>query len=66
MAKSYALFLSKESVSLVGQSNNTPATILCDTGVTQTLLLENVLPFSEKSFTGIPCLSKELDWEQCN
>jgi len=36
----------------LGQPDDTPITILRDTGATQRLLLENVLPFSEKSFTG--------------
>jgi len=35
-----------------GSAKYTPITILHDTGATQTLLLENVLPFLEKSFTG--------------
>jgi len=55
VAKSYAPFLSTRSVSLVGQPDDTPITILQDTGATQTLLLENMLLFSEKSFTGDSC-----------
>jgi len=52
MWQSRTLSLSTGSVSLTHQLNDTPITILQDTGATQTLLLENVLPFSEKSFTG--------------
>ena len=45
VANLYAPFLSHGSVSLVGQSAKIPLKMLRDTGTTQTLILDSVLPF---------------------
>ena len=49
VTRSCAPFISEGSVCLAGQSIKTPVKILRDTGATQTLILENVLPFSSVS-----------------
>ena len=53
----FAPFLIKGSVSLSGQdTDQVPITILRDTGASQSLMLFDVLPFSEKSFCGSDAL----------
>ena len=50
-------FLTKGSVSLTDQDGDqVPITILRDTGASQSLMLNTVLPFSEKSFCGSDAL----------
>ena len=49
----YKPYLSQGSVSIDDNlTNSSPITILRDTGASQTLLLEGVLPLSDKTFTG--------------
>ena len=48
----YAPFISDGSVSLVGEDREIPVKILRDTGVSQSLILTDALPFSHKSFSG--------------
>ena len=55
--------MSQGTVSLVCQFNDTPIIILRDTSATQTLLLENVLRFSEKQFTGDSVLIQGIGLE---
>ena len=55
--------MSQGTVSLVCQFNDTPIIILHDTSATQTLLLENVLRFSEKQFTGDSVLIQGIGLE---
>ena len=50
--RSFAPFISEGSVCLVGQSIKTPIKILRDTGASQSLIRESVLPFSSSSFNG--------------
>jgi len=52
MARSFVPFISEGSVYLVGKSTKTPVKILRDTGTSQSLILERVLPFSSKLFSG--------------
>ena len=52
VARSYAPFVSKGLVSLVDQQVKSPVLILRDTGATQSLILEGVLPFSTSSSNG--------------
>ena len=55
--ESFGPFLLDGSVSLSGQDNDqVPIKILRDTGASQSLMLRDVLPFSEKSFIGADCL----------
>ena len=61
VANLYAPFLSHGSVSLVGQSAKIPIKMLCDTGATQTLILDSVLPFSNESFTGSSVLLQGIE-----
>ena len=51
--ENYKPFISEGVVSLVGDENSSQKVkILRDTGATQSLLLDNVLPLTENSFTG--------------
>ena len=51
--ENYKPFISEGVVSLVGDENSSQKVkILRDTGATQSLMLESVLPLTEKSFTG--------------
>ena len=51
--ENYKPFISKGVVSLVGDENSSQKVkILRDTGATQSLMLDSVLPLTEKSFTG--------------
>ncbi|KAK0151874.1 Retrovirus-related Pol polyprotein from transposon 17.6 [Merluccius polli] len=53
VADSYRPFILKGLVSLTGkEEDQVPIIILRDTGATQSLLLDNVLPFSDKSSCG--------------
>lgn len=55
--ENFGPFLLDGFVSLSGQDNDqVPITILRDTGASQSLILRDVLPFSEKSFLGADCL----------
>merc|ERR1712121_212181 len=48
----YKPFMSQGFVSINDSSTDIPIQILRDTGASQTILLEGVLPLSEKTFTG--------------
>ena len=51
--ENYKPFISEGVVSLVGDENSSQKVkILRDTGATQSLMLDSVLPFTENSFTG--------------
>ena len=51
--ENYKLFISEGIVSLVGdESSSQKVKILRDTGATQSLMLDSVLPLTENSFTG--------------
>ena len=51
--ENYKPFISEGVVSLVGDENSSQkVTILRDTGATQSLMLDSVLPLTENSFTG--------------
>ena len=51
--ENYKPFISKRVVSLVGdESSSQRVKILRDTGATQSLMLDSVLPLTENSFTG--------------
>ena len=51
--KNYKPFISEGVVSVVGDENNSQKVkILRDTGATQSLMLDSVLPLTENSFTG--------------
>ena len=51
--ENYKAFISEEVVSLVGDENSSQKVkILRDTGATQSLMLDSVLPLTENSFTG--------------
>ena len=52
----YTPFISCGSVSLVGSQVESPITNLLDTGATQSLILEGVLPFSSQSDTALTVL----------
>ena len=45
-------FVTQGSVSLVGEADGVPITILRDTGAKQTIIREGVLPFSADSYSG--------------
>ena len=61
VANLYAPFLLHGSVSLVGQLAKIPIKMLRDTGATQTLILDSVLPFSNESFTGNSVLLQGIE-----
>ena len=61
VANLYAPFLLHGSVSLVGQSAKIPIKMLHDTGATQMLILDSVLPFSNESFTGNSVLLQGIE-----
>ena len=61
VANLYAPFLSHGSVSLVGQSAKLSIKMLRDTGATQTLILDSILPFSNESFTGKSVLLQGIE-----
>ena len=51
--ENYKPFISEGVVSLIGvESSSQKVKILRDTGATQSLMLDGVLPFTENSFTG--------------
>ena len=55
--QNYKQFISEGVVSLVGDENNSQKIkILRDTGATQSLMLDSVLPLTENSFTGASVL----------
>ena len=55
--ENYKLFISEGVVSLVGDENSSQnVKILRDTGATQSLMLDSVLPLTENSFTGADVL----------
>ena len=58
----YEPFTSECTVSLCGTSSQpTPSAILRDTGASQSLMLADVLPFSEKTYSGISLLIQGVD-----
>jgi len=59
--RSFTPFISEGFVCLVSQSTKTPVKILCDTGANQSLILERVLPFSSKSFSGSSILLQGIE-----
>ena len=61
VANLYAPFLSHVSVSLVGQLAKILIKMLRNTGATQTLILDSVLPFSNESFTGNSVLLQGIE-----
>jgi len=61
VSRSYAPFISKGFVSLVGQPAKSPIRILRDTGATQTLILDSVLPFSDNSSNGNSILLQGIE-----
>ena len=61
--ENYKPFISEGVVSLVGdESSSQKVKILRDTGATQSLMLDSVLPLTENSFTGanVPILGVEI------
>ena len=57
----YKPFLSQGYVSINNSKSAKPVKILRDTGASQTLLLEGVLPLSKKTFTGDSVLIQGLE-----
>ena len=57
----YEPFVSQGTVSLVGSGEENPVTILRDTGVSQSLVLGSVLPFSDQSDTGTKVLLQGVE-----
>ncbi len=56
----YAPFISYGHVSFVGKEAKVPVTILRDTGASESLILQDVLPFSSLSDTGTSVLIKGI------
>jgi len=54
-------FVSKAFVRLKGNREALPINVLKDTGATQSLILDSVLPFSDKSSTGISVLLQGVE-----
>ena len=62
LIEDYKPFISKGFVSLIGDNANLqPITILRDTGASQSLLLEGILPLSEKSSAGADVLIQGVE-----
>ena len=60
--ENYKPFISEGVVSLVGdESSSQKVKILSDTGATQSLMLDSVLPFTENSFTGANVLISGIE-----
>ena len=60
--ENYKPFISEGVVSLVGDENSSQKVrILRDTGATQSLMLDSVLPLTENSFTGANVLISDSD-----
>lgn len=57
----YAPFLTTGVVSLPGQESGVPVSILRDTGASQSLLLEGILPLSDKTTTGAQVLVRGVE-----
>ena len=57
----YEPFVSQGTVSFVGSGEENPFTILRDTGASQSLVLESVLPFSDQSDTGTNVLLQGVE-----
>jgi len=57
----YEPFVSQGTVSLVGSGEESPVTILRDTGASQSLILESVLLFSDDSATGTSVLLQGVE-----
>ena len=57
----YAPFFSHGSVSFVDSPSGKPVTILRDTGASQSLILDDVLPFSLQSDTGVTVLLQRVE-----
>ena len=57
----YEPFVSQGKVSLVGSGEENTVTILRDTGASQSLVLESVLPFSDQSDTGTNVLLQGVE-----
>ena len=57
----YKPFLSKGFVKLFGDGNPQPIQILRDTGASQSLILQSVLPFSDSSSTGTSVLIRGVE-----
>ena len=57
----YEPFVSQGTVSFVGSGEENPVTILRDTGASQSLVLESVLPFSDQSDTGTNVLLQGVE-----
>ena len=54
-------FVSKAFIRLTGNQETVQINVLRDTGATQSLILDNVLPFSEKSSTGVSVLLQGVE-----
>ena len=54
-------FVSKGFVYLEGSEDKVPISLLRDTGATQSLILDSILPFSDKSSTGISVLLQGVE-----
>ncbi len=62
VAKDFQPFISKGFVSVGGENAQTyPVSILRDTGASQSLMLEGVLPLSDKTFTGTSALIQGVE-----
>ena len=60
--ENYKPFISKDVVSLVGDKNSSQKVkILRDTGTTQSLMLDSVLPLTQNSFTGANVLTSGVE-----
>ena len=59
--KEYLPFLSQGFVSFVGSSDEVPIVVLRDTGASQSLMLESVLPFGCQSDTGMTVLLQGVE-----
>ena len=57
----YLPFVSDGSVSLTAEEAAVSVNILCDTGATQSLLLQSVLPLTEQTFTGASVLVQGVE-----
>ena len=59
--KEYGPFISRGSVSLIDTVSEKPVTILRDTGASQSLILDSVLPFCSQSDTGMTVLLQGVE-----
>ncbi len=56
----FAPFVTEGTIRLVSSAKDVPVKILCDTGSSETFVLESVLPFSTESYTGSNVLTKGI------